>query len=448
MSSLQIGRIGYSSTLAPVITNLEEIVLGGVDDESERETYTLKFNLETSDQEKLRRWIRQLQGYGNLPQLQEYAIPLIFDGWEDLNGFYRPISVSMPIGPGNLDEADVVPAEMTVERCAQYSRPKANQRVFGIVRSNDNSVVAADCLPWCSLPVGVTGGVLISGVTDTALSPAFTRETLDGNVVILGATAYNSKLWNAILAYDADPANWYKGCQSAVKAAIDYTAPSLSTFLSTGELLTGLQMPHYPARWYMTNSSLIVWPDPATVGKFNLLAYDPDTNNYTIFTSFTHAALSGLTLVSSTWLENTLTRACIRCDYVNTSTGQITTLVITVRRGSRYIEFYGEVPSGGTLPTWGISEDNLGGSATATTTAGGRVTNNADAASNKFVTAINRAPTTLNNGVRATTAVASASSMFGVVINGGSAATGDRADDLVKQWYAAVDVLVDIGASG
>ena len=448
MTQLHIGRIGISSAQAPVITNVEEIVVGEVDEENGVESVTIKFNLDTSDSARLTAWIRQLRGYSSLPQLQEYAIPVRLDTWPELDGFYRPVGLSLPIGPGTLDEVEVVPAEMKLERVAQSSRPKANQRVFGIVRSNDNGVVAADCLPWCAFPVGTQGGVLISGVTDTAISPAFKRESYDGDVVILGATAYNSKLWNALLAYDADPTNWYLAAVTAAKANEVFTLGTLGSFLSTTDLVTGLQTPHNPSGWYMGNQLVVTWPDPSTVGKFHLLAYDPDTNNYSIYTTYTHAALSGLTLVSATWLENTLARCCMRLDYVNTTTGQITTLVMTLRRGSRYIEFYGEVPSGGTLPTWGISEDNLGGSATATTTAGGRVTNNADATSNKFVTAINRAPTTLNNGVRATTAVATASYMFGLVINGGSAVTGDRADDMVRQWYAAVDVLVDIGAMG
>lgn len=326
------------------------------------------------------------------------VLAIAFTDKTNIDGYYlvKDAGSTLTDYQGEVRKADWT---LSLDRLGTESEVDIESRLTGTVRANDFGLTGER---WHAPAIGHYGYY-----TGTTQPSSMTRTSEDG----------------AITVYRQLPAGvsprW--GCAPA-----DYPAGRVRVLSEQVEKV-GINTP-VAANWELSNALVRVRPDG---GQLEVAAYDGTT-----WDAKTWNITVGASTVSS-WdavsiLRNDFEQCVIRL--ASSRAPGRTTLDLTLRRGSRFVEGYLQADTSATLS---VSLDVLENT-TAPASSGYVVATSADADGNKYIAGSARNFSAHASGGITKTSTTTLDFFLGAVVGGDSAATGDDATVLRDQYIAAL----------
>lgn len=189
--SLRIGRVGLDITL----NNVAQL-----DADGDTISISGRIDWEGGPQVQLAR-----EQILNLPNnVHEPFVPVVYDEYPKINGYYYVESVSVEMGPGSV-QIGYFPFSATLRKVPNYSAPLLESRMFGMLRGNVASITTSK--PFTAVPASAMGWVGPASAT----APE-TRYTATGQVLVYSeAASATPSMVNAFTSFTLDPKDFYDG---------------------------------------------------------------------------------------------------------------------------------------------------------------------------------------------------------------------------------------------
>lgn len=342
--------------------------------------------------------------------LADRFVPVTFSSKARLDGFYRVRSVKADYTnyQGNailtLDwtaDLDRVGTEFEVDHESRLSGPQT--------RNTSHAVTGEK---WLAPPLGHYG--FWSG---SSLPSVVTRTGLDGALAVYRAVPATHPRWGTT------PAGMLAGrVRFTDQNTLERSGANFTPAATGWELSNGL-IKITPTNFGAGNSDFLV--SSYTGGAWR-------AKTWTVRLDGAHLGAPR----SVTILRNTLEQMVVRVMWAGTAPGR-TTLDITLRRGSRFLELYLRTAVSSTLAfRLAVAEAGTAGTGYVRATAD-------DANSNRYVVGSAQAFTNdLVNGGLSKAATTTMDVFVGVAAGGGAAVSGDQPDHLMAQYLGSPNELV------
>lgn len=333
------------------------------------------------------------------------VLPVTFTDKPERNGYAQVQSVT-----ANLVEyaGDVVTTtwQIQLDRVGYEADTDLQSRLTGVARLNDFALSGER---WHAPPIGH-----YAYHTGTTSPSTMTRTGADGAM-----TVYRNVPSGVAPRWGCSPGDYLNGRVRVLDGPAE---------------LEGVEHTIVPDNWSLSNALVNVTPGAS--GTLDVQAYTGGA-----WHSKEWDVSNGSTLAASGWSAATLLRndpeMCVLRLVGGTQPGR-TTLDLTLRRGSRFVEGYLQHTSSATLAVFlHDAETNASTSASGYNTA----TNN-DADGNRYACGSARTFTTHANGGISKAAATTLDFWLGVVAGGGSAVSGDAATDLRNMYVACLPEIV------
>lgn len=348
--------------------------------------------------------------HGQLVGLQEgKMVPVTFTDKAQRDGYYEVASVSSDLT--NYQNGEVVVADWTVElkRIGSESEVDLQSRLTGATRANDFSLSGTK---WHAPAIGH-----YAYHTGSTIPTAVQRTTSDGQITVyLSVPANTSPRWGC-------SATDYRGGRVRILDSLE---------VSSENEVQGIDRRISPNGWTLTNGIIRVYPDNIA-GHLNITYWDG--NSYV--DNHWHLQRDFVTLTewdAATILRNDYEQCVIRLVTKQASGAGRTTVDLSLKRGSRFVEGYMQNSSSASLR---IGPDN---STPSTSGSGYQV-----ATSGTHRVACGSARTFVVNNTSGgiyKSATTSFDFWIGPVMNAASPATGDSVTNLRDQYIGSMPEIV------
>jgi hypothetical protein len=339
-------------------------------------------------------------------------LPVTFTSKARLNGFYRVDSVKADYT--NFQDATVLTLDWTLDldRYGTEFEVDLESRLSGPLTRNTSFSVTGE--RWLAPPAGHygfwAGSTVPSVVTRTGVDGA---TAVYRNVPLTGA-GYNPR-WGAVPA-------------SALAGRVRFLD-------ATATERSGLNFTAAPTGWELNNALVRVKPLTAggvlevsawTGGAWQTKAWDVLSGGVSLGTPS-----------SVTVLRNNLENVLVRVLWASAAAPGRTTMDLTLRRGSRFVEVYLKATASTTLKVVRpVVEAGSSGTGYVRATAN-------DAATNRYIIGSAQAFTNdLVNGGLSKAATTTLDVFIGVAVAGSGAVAGDQPDNLMAQYLGSPNELV------
>lgn len=348
--------------------------------------------------------------HGQVTGMQEgRMVPVTFTDKTQRDGYYEVVNTASDLT--NYQNGDVVTADWTVElkRIGSDSEVDLQSRLTGAVRANDFSLSG---VKWHAPAIGH-----YAYHTGSTIPTSVTRSTSDGDITVyLSIPDSTSPRWGCT-------ATDYRGGRSRIFDTREVT---------TENEVQGIDRRISPTGWTLSNGIIRVSPD-STAGHMNITYWDGTS----YVDSHWHLQRDFVTLTeweAATILRNDYEQCVLRLVTKQASGAGRTTVDLSLKRGSRFIEGYMQNSTSASLR---IGPDN---STPSTSGSGYQV-----ATSGTHRMACGSARTfVVNNTTGGIYRAATTSFDFwiGPVMNAASPATGDSVTDLRNQYIGSMPEIV------
>jgi hypothetical protein len=331
------------------------------------------------------------------------CIPVTWTDKPERNGYYTVKAASSTY---TEYRTDMVTADwkVSLDRVGSDSETDLQSRLTGAVRLNDFSLTGER---WHAPPIGHYGYY-----TGTTNPTTMTRASADGTITV----------------YRSVPANisprW--GC-----APTSYLTGRVKVTTTASQEVYGVDVPLSAAGWALSNGLVNVTPSASAT--LDVQAYTGGAYHSKLWNvSVAGSASSITTWDAATLIRNDPEMAVVRL--IKSQNPGRTTLDLTLRRGSRFVEGYLQTGTSATLAAYRSTlETNTSFAASGYVTA---TANDSDG--NRFAVGSARTFTAHTNGGVTKASTTSMDFWIGVVAGGGSAVSGDAATDLRNQYVACM----------
>ncbi len=351
----------------------------------------------------------QLVGvHDNINALETQSpVAVTFTDKPERNGYYQVSSTQSTITeyPTEMLTADW---QISLDRLGTAGEVDLQSRLTGVVRLNDFSLTGER---WHAPPIEHYGYY-----TGSSNPTTMTRTGADGAM-----TVYRSIPTGAVPRWGCDPLNYLKGRARVT----DTTTPASPIELE------GTERAVPAAAWALSNGLVNVTPGAS--GTFDVQAYTGGAWHSKLWNVSVAGSASSIT----SWDSASLLRNDPEQVIVRLTKGQSpgrTTLDLSLRRGSRFVEGYLQTGTSATLAAYRSTlETNTSFAASGYVTATGN-----DADGNRFAVGSARSFTAHTNGGVIKSSATALDFWIGVAAGGGSAVSGDAATDLRNQYVACL----------
>lgn len=349
-----------------------------------------------------------LAAHGDIPQLADQTVPVVFEGKPHLSGFYRVAGASSSLRRMAGGRLVIANWEVTLERVGSERDVEVESRVPSIARLDELAGTQTPSF-WHAPAVGASS--YWTGATVPSAST--TRVSADGPVpVYTGIPASTAPRWTV--------------------AAADYLKGSVRVLLDGIRRVGSFTPPH--SSWQVDNGLVRVAGD--VDGSVTVAAWVDNNWRSVKGYQFTVTGAPLTTIPEFSILRNDPEEVAVRLSYPTTP-GRVT-VDLSLRRGSRFVA--------GTVKRH--STTALGVVRTAAETAaavtGGLRASAADADGNRFVMGTTRTATTATGTAAISKASVTAFDFFLGHEFGASPATHDTFASLLAQFIAAGGVRTRI----
>jgi hypothetical protein len=348
--------------------------------------------------------------HGQVAGMQEgRMVPVTFRDKSQRDGYYEVSSASSDLT--NYQNGDVVTADWTVElkRIGSDSEVDLQSRLTGAVRAND---FALSGTRWHAPAIDH-----YAYYTGSTIPTSVTRTTTDGNITVyLNVPSNFSPRW---------------GC-----AATDYRKGRVRVYdtseVSVDNEVEGIDRKISATGWRLNNGLLNIYPT-GTNGIINVSYWD-GTSFIDSMWSLQRGFVTLDELDAATILRNDYEQCVVRLVSKQASGAGRTTVDLSLKRGSRFVEIYMQNSTSTTLR---VGPTN---STASTTGTGYQIAN-----SGTHRVACGSARTFISNDVDGgiyRNADTKADFWIGPVMNAASPATGDSVTDLRNQYIGSMPEIV------
>lgn len=368
----------------------------------------------------------------DLQRLEGQLLPVIFSDKASLSGFYQVATVDLSHWsyPGNVGARKVVgTAAVTLSRVGSSNTVDIESRLAGArSRTNDFSVVGDI---WHAAPIGHSGYH-----TEWAAQNAVNRVGEDGTI-----TVYRGIRFGANPRWSATPEVFGRGrvryldefgeerSGSALPFDVEVSGglfpavdlfPGADVFPDAGDSTAAFTLSNGLVKVELGSVGAALKVSTYSGGAWHAKDWDVRVNGGSI------APLSGVDI-----LHNTYDTVAVRL-YKGFAPGR-STIDMTLRRGSRFVEIYARAFAPTILQVIGVADE------AATIGAGFVSATSNDDAGNRFIVGSARSfvGNILHGGVMVG-AAASLDAFIGTVVGGASAVPGDRATELHAQYIGSL----------
>lgn len=403
MSNLTIGRIGIDLDVNPT-----DMQLSGNKMERKLQVAGEVALADPDDAIALRNQLWEIEENADL------ILPITWVEDPTIDGYYFIDNARLDLTEASM--SGYYPFKVSATRLGSSGKVAIESKLTVGLRANAHSITTA-AEPIFGLPQGAVSTDHYADPMGWAVGATVSRIGENGTVKVMRGVPLTQKSF----IYGLPASAYYDGA-----AAIEFSNGT------TWVTVPGLDCPNEPANLRLTND-LLRFTLNATNGRIEIAHYDGaawDAERVYIFSA--GAIVSAWKFVSV--IRNDPGAVTIRL--VQQATFGFTDPVyldVTVRRGSRLVEFRGSVHSDGTAVAWKIR--NVGTVASTSITGGVRDTSN-DAAGNRSVLMSSTSVTDdLVNGAITSASLTSWDFAIGWEIGGTGAQAGDTAADLVDQYH-------------
>lgn len=335
-------------------------------------------------------------------------LPVTFSSKSRLDGFYQVQSVKADYANFQGNPVLTLAWTLDLNRLGTEFELDHESRISGPLTRNTAFAVTGD--RWLSPPLGHYG--LWTGAT---LPSVLTRTGADGGIVIYRAMPATQPRWGSTPAGMLAGRVRFLDANAAERSGLNFTPAA-----------TG---------WELTNGLVRVKPLTAA-GVLEVSAWTGGAWQTKAWDLTVAAATLGAPR-SVTLLRNELEQVVVRMLWGSTTAPGRTTVDLTLRRGSRFVELYVRTSASSTLaivrPT---VEAGTSGTGYVRATAN-------DAAGNRYVVGSALAFTNdLVNGGISKAATTTLDAFLGVAVAGSGAVSGDQPDHLMQQYLGSPNELV------
>lgn len=363
----------------------------------------------------------------DLLSLDRQLIPVVFTDRPSLSGFYQVLSVDL--SQESYAGFTVATASVTLARVGNSNTVDIESRLAGArSRTNDFSVVGDI---WHAAPIGHSGYH-----TEWAAQNAVNRVGEDGTI-----TVYRGIRFGANPRWSATPEVFGRGrvryldefgeerSGSALPFDVEVSGglfpavdlfPGADVFPDAGDSTAAFTLSNGLVKVELGSVGAALKVSTYSGGAWHAKDWDVRVNGGSI------APLSGVDI-----LHNTYDTVAVRL-YKGFAPGR-STIDMTLRRGSRFVEIYARAFAPTILQVIGVADE------AATIGAGFVSATSNDAAGNRFIVGSARSfvGNILHGGVMVG-AAASLDAFIGTVVGGASAVPGDRATELHAQYIGSL----------
>lgn len=333
-----------------------------------------------------------------LLSMQGTIVPVTFSMKTDYDGFYRVVDSGLT--HTDWDEADHFTWSLALERVGVPTASDIESRLTGVARLNDHGPLAGE--RWHAPSVGATGYYV------GASSPSTVNRTTPEGVVVV----YRSIPANTDPRWTATPQAYAGGRARVLIDAIERHGTGFKT----------------SASWEIQNGLVKVVPISSS-GVLQIAAYDGtqwETKNWNISVGGAITSFDQMTV-----LRNDYEAVTVRLYKAQAPSGRIY-VDLSLRRGSRFVEGYIQAAVSTTIAvTLNTIEASTGNT-------GYVVANANDAGGNRAIIGSAKTFTADTNGGLSKAATRLLDFFAGVVVGGGSPATGDSAVNMRDQYIGAL----------
>lgn len=363
----------------------------------------------------------------DLLSLDRQLIPVVFTDRPSLSGFYQVLSVDL--SQESYAGFTVATASVTLARVGNSNTVDIESRLAGArSRTNDFSVVGDI---WHAAPIGHSGYH-----TEWAAQNAVNRVGEDGTI-----TVYRGIRFGANPRWSATPEVFGRGrvryldefgeerSGSALPFDVEVSGglfpavdlfPGADVFPDAGDSTAAFTLSNGLVKVELGSVGAALKVSTYSGGAWHAKDWDVRVNGGSI------APLSGVDI-----LHNTYDTVAVRL-YKGFAPGR-STIDMTLRRGSRFVEIYARAFAPTILQVIGVADE------AATIGAGFVAATSNDAAGNRFIVGSARSfvGNILHGGVMVA-AGASLDAFIGTIVGGASAVPGDRATELYAQYIGSL----------
>jgi len=349
-----------------------------------------------------------------LLEMQGQVIAVTYSNDSHFDGFYVLGDVRIGTTLTSYAYRGLFPYEIGLFRIGSKSRVELQSNVTGTVLTNTVGLLSSEVTPFIAPPIGHLAFRWEAGSVTS-----FTRETEDGTMTIYTSAGDFSK----DASWGADPATYYSGaCELYVGATL--------------RLRSGLDVPHDPGNWQISNGSIRLQPETGNTGRIEMEVYQ-DAG----WESLKDMAFSDDGTKVSGWDYFTVTRNDPEAVIIRLVTGTSPVrevLDLQIRRGAPFA--IGTYTVSGATSTLKVVRDTTEAATAVTPTGatgnvGVRATAD-DGGGNRFLIYTNQAHTNdLTEGGVSVTTTNQMTFMIGFEIDGSTAAARDDADDIALQYF-------------
>lgn len=337
------------------------------------------------------------------------AIPVTFTDKPERNGYYS-VTAAASTYTEYRNELVTADWQVTMDRVGSDAETDLQSRLTGAVRLNDFTLAGER---WHAPPIGHYG--YYTGATNPTV---MTRVGADGTITVYrGVPSGVSPRW---------------GCPPTA-----YLTGRVRLTTAAAQEVYGVDVPLAATGWALTNGLVNVAWSAGAGGNLDVQSYTGGAYHSKLWGIFSSSGTQVSGWDAATLLRNDPEQVVLRL--VKSQSPGRTTLDLTLRRGSRFVEGYLQV--GTAADQLKVRLNTL--EANVDTSATGYITATAnDADGNRFACGSARAFTQHTNGGLTKATTTSLDFWLGVAAGGGTAVSGDAATDLRNMYLAAMPEAV------
>lgn len=281
----------------------------------------------------------QLVGYRD--NLDEPFVPVMWDLDPTINGFYSVVGAEVDFLNSLSLTNGIFPFSVDLVKLSDFSFATVESVVRGWVRRNSHGFTSADALPWLGTPSSKSQ--YMHGVPGNGWSRQ-NRRTATGDVMIATSAAHSY-----ISAYSMRPEDWLQG---ACSLEIPYRSAGCEPSVGAWVAAVGQRVPLDPMAWRITNGIISIQPKlhPSgvmivelkyfAVDNSSKLRWLPVVKRYEIVSSAgTFDRYDFISVLRNSPEQVTLRIGGRVRDFDPATSGRYF-MDITLRRGSRFVQFY------------------------------------------------------------------------------------------------------------
>lgn len=343
--------------------------------------------------------------------LEGMTVPVVFSSKDRLTGFYRVSAAKADYANYQGNPIATLDWTLDLARIGTESEVDLESRLSGPLTRNTAFAVTGD--RWLAPPLGHYG--FSSGAT---IPSSLTRTGADGGIVVYRGVPAVQPRW---------------GCTVAGLLAGRVRLTDTNAFERTG---TNYSIA--PTGWELSNGLVKISPTNAGTSRsdFIVSSYTGGAWRPKTWTVTKGAAQLGAP-TSVTVLRDTYELMVVRVLYASAAAAGRTTIDLTLRRGSRFVELYVHTSASSTLAVaQTVAEVGTAGTGYVRATAN-------DANGDRYVIGSALAFTNdLVNGGLSKSSTTTLDAFIGVAAGGSGAVTGDQPDNLMTQYLGSPNELV------